>query len=110
MSHDSPPPPDTGGPVSLGAMHGTRRWLRRAFDASYYAIKEISNVARCDFMLNLPHLQVLRRLSRDGRLLFATRCARLFGYGLFSVVLVLYLHAVGLSEDEIGLLLLLTLL
>jgi MFS family permease len=35
---------------------------------------------------------------------------RLFGYGLLSVVLVLHLAAVGLSEREIGLLLTLTLL
>jgi len=61
-------------------------------------------------MLNLPHLHVLRQLSRDGFFLFGTRCARLFGYGLFSVVLVLYLHALGLSEEQIGLLLMLTLL
>jgi MFS family permease len=60
--------------------------------------------------MNLSPLHILRRLGRDGRLLFATRCARLFGYGLFSVVLVLYLHEVGLSESEIDLLLLLTLL
>src|SRR5947209_1716829 len=59
---------------------------------------------------NLPHLQALRALTPDGRLLFATRCARLFAYGMLSVVLVLYLKAVGLSEDRIGLLLMLTLL
>jgi MFS family permease len=61
-------------------------------------------------MLNLPRLDVLRQLTRDGWLLFGTRCARLFGYGLFSVVLVLYLHAVGLNEEQIGILLTLTLL
>jgi len=43
-------------------------------------------------------------------LLFATRMIRLFGYGFLSVVLVLHLTAVGLSESEIGLLLTLTLL
>lgn len=43
-------------------------------------------------------------------MLFATRMIRLFGYGLLSVVLVLHLAAVGLSEREIGLLLTLTLL
>lgn len=52
---------------------------------------------------------VLRTLSRDGRLLFGTRLARLFAYGSLSVVLVLYLAQVGLSENEIGLLLTLTL-
>jgi MFS family permease len=49
-------------------------------------------------------------LTRDGWLLFGTRCARLFAYGLFSVVLVLYLSASGLSDARIGLLLMLTLL
>jgi MFS family permease len=58
----------------------------------------------------LPHFAVFRALTADGRRLFATRCARLFAYGLFSVVLVLYLSALGLSEGQIGLLLTLTLL
>lgn len=49
-------------------------------------------------------------LTPDGRLLFATRSARLFGYGLFSVVLVLYLETLGLSAKRIGWLLTLTLL
>src|SRR5438067_9939634 len=49
-------------------------------------------------------------LTRDGWLLFATRCVRLYGYGLLSIVLVLYLTEVGLSKGEIGVLLTLTLL
>jgi MFS family permease len=49
-------------------------------------------------------------LGRDGRLLFATRAVRMFGYGLASVVLVLYLAALGLPDPAIGLLLTLTLL
>ncbi len=49
------------------------------------------------------------RLTRDGWLLFATRCLRMFGYGLLSVVLVLYLIAVGFKDWEIGLLLTLSL-
>jgi MFS family permease len=51
----------------------------------------------------LPHLR------GDARLLFLTRSVRLFGYGLVSVVLVLYLAALGMSGAEIGLLLTLTL-
>lgn len=47
---------------------------------------------------------------RDERLLFSTRIARLFAYGFLSVVLVLYLVEVGLSETQIGLLLTLTLI
>ena len=45
----------------------------------------------------------------DVGLLFATRIARLFAYGLISVVLVLYLSTVGLGTGEIGLLLTFTL-
>ncbi|MDR3685022.1 MAG: MFS transporter [Geothrix sp.] len=48
-------------------------------------------------------------LGRDGRLLFATRAARMFSYGFLSVVLVLYLAGLGFSEGRIGLLLTLTL-
>ena len=51
----------------------------------------------------------LRQLTRDGRLLFAARVARMFGYGFLAVVLVLYLVALGLDETRIGLLLTLTL-
>jgi MFS family permease len=46
----------------------------------------------------------------DVRLLFATRTARLFAYGLLSVILVLYLAELGLDEGRIGLLLTLTLI
>ncbi len=49
-------------------------------------------------------------LGRDGRLIFATRAVRMFGYGLASAVLVLYLAALGLPDPVIGLLLTLTLL
>lgn len=48
-------------------------------------------------------------LTRDGLLLFTTRCSRMFAYGLLSVVLMLYLVEVGLKEWEVGLLLTLTL-
>ena len=51
----------------------------------------------------------LQRLTRDGWLLFATRFVRLFAYGALSVVLVLYLVGVGLSEPQAGLVLTLTL-
>lgn len=42
------------------------------------------------------------------RILFATRCLRLFAYGLLSVVLVLYLKSLDFSAERIGLLLTLT--
>jgi len=43
-------------------------------------------------------------------LLFAARIARLFAYGSLSVLLVLYLAEIGLSEELIGLILTLTLI
>jgi len=55
-------------------------------------------------------LNILARLPRDGRLLFATRSLRLFAYGFLSVVLALYLAELGFKETQIGLLLSLTLL
>jgi MFS family permease len=59
---------------------------------------------------DLFHLSVFRILTRDGWILFGTRSARLFAYGLLSVVLVLYLREIGLTDLEVGLLLTLTLL
>jgi MFS family permease len=50
------------------------------------------------------------RRTADGSLLFATRSLRMFAYGALSVVLVLYLKALGLTEGQIGLLLTMTLL
>jgi MFS family permease len=52
----------------------------------------------------------LSSLGPDARLLFATRSLRLFAYGGLSVVLVLYLVGLGLSEANTGLLLTATLL
>jgi MFS family permease len=49
-------------------------------------------------------------LPPDGRLLLFTRFTRLFAYGALSVVLVLYLTAVGMGTAQIGVLLTLTLL
>ena len=51
----------------------------------------------------------LTTLTRDARILFATRCVRLFAYGSLSVVLVFYLVGIGLTEQQTGLLLTLTL-
>jgi MFS family permease len=51
----------------------------------------------------------LKLLGRDARLLFATRATRMFSYGLVSVVLVLYLAAVGVPAPAVGVLLALTL-
>ena len=48
-------------------------------------------------------------MKQDSHILLLTRCARLFAYGLLSVVLVLYLTGLGLSESQTGLLFTLTL-
>src|SRR5246127_4782375 len=45
----------------------------------------------------------MKNLSPDGYLLFSTRLVRMFAYGFLSVVLVLYLAKLGLSESLIGL-------
>ena len=52
----------------------------------------------------------ITQLPPEGRLLFATRILRLFGYGFLSIVIALYLSALGFEEAQIGLLLTLTLL
>jgi MFS family permease len=49
-------------------------------------------------------------LSTDGHILFGTRLVRMFAYGFLSVVLVVYLAQLGLSEALIGLLLSLALI
>src|SRR5262245_65961107 len=55
-------------------------------------------------------IAALRLLGRDGWLLFLTRSIRLFAYGALSVVLVLYLVGLGLSESDTGIVLTATLL
>lgn len=52
--------------------------------------------------VQLSEIQALQALSQDGRLLFATRIARLFAYGFLSVVLALYLAQLGLDNVQIG--------
>ena len=51
----------------------------------------------------------MARSQRDVILLFSARSVRLFAYGALSVILALYLHEVGLSGPEIGLLFTMTL-
>ena len=52
----------------------------------------------------------MNRLKKDIYILFATRILRMFAYGSLSVVLVLYLSKIGLSDYQIGLLITLTLI
>ncbi len=49
-------------------------------------------------------------MHSDVALLFATRAVRMFAYGFLSVILVLYLAAIGIDAHRIGILLTLTLL
>ncbi len=49
-------------------------------------------------------------LPADGRLLFISRTVRLFAYGFIATILVIYLAEIGLSNNQIGLLLALTLI
>ena len=53
---------------------------------------------------------IIQILNHNGRILFLTRFIRLFSYGFLSVILVLYLIEIRLSETQFGLLLTLTLL
>lgn len=61
-------------------------------------------------MAEEPESAAAFSLRVDGWLLFTTRSLRLFAFGFLSVVFVLYLVEVGLSDERIGLLLSLTLL
>src|SRR5512143_183541 len=58
----------------------------------------------------MTHVLKIADFTPDSYLLFSTRMVRLFAYGFVSVILVLYLAALGLSEVQIGLLLTLTLI
>jgi MFS family permease len=58
----------------------------------------------------LPQTHALRTLDRDGRILFTTRAIRMFAYGGLAVVLALYLAQIGLSGEQIGLLIAATLI
>jgi MFS family permease len=61
--------------------------------------------------MTLPFIpEDLRLLNSDGWILFATRTLRLFAYGFLSVVLMIYLTQIGLSEPQIGFLFTLTLI
>src|SRR5437870_11508003 len=57
----------------------------------------------------LAEIKAFQTLSPDGRILFVTRMVRLFAYGFLSVVLTLYLAQLGFSDQQIGLILTLTL-
>jgi MFS family permease len=63
----------------------------------------------CALAADSWYLLSLLPLTKDGKLLFLTRSVRLFSYGMLSVVLVLYLTGIGLTDRQTGLLLALTL-
>src|SRR5919198_3636201 len=53
--------------------------------------------------MTIPNQSATRLgLTLDGRLLFAARSARMFGYGAVAVILVLYLTRLGLSGETVG--------
>lgn len=52
---------------------------------------------------------VLEWLDNDGKLLFASRAARAFGYGFLSVTLAIYLDLIGFDRVSIGIILMATL-
>ncbi len=60
-------------------------------------------------MLQLPEVENLRGLTGDGGLLLSTRVARMFAYGLLSVILALYLVEI-VGTEQVGIVLTLTLL
>src|SRR4051794_11405259 len=77
-----------------------RRRRRRTLDGSG------TSRAGVDLVVIYRHVfNALQSLTADGRLLFATRFVRLFAYGALSVVLVLYLVGLGLTESDTGVLL-----
>jgi MFS family permease len=69
-----------------------------------------ASAADGDAVLDSGLIPSLRGLDRNGRLLFATRVLRMFGYGFLAVVLVLYLAALGIEAALIGVILTVTLL
>ncbi len=72
--------------------------------AEYRVISAVNKNPR-----NMP-FQKSSALDHDSRLLFGTRSFRLFSYGFLSVVLMIYLAGLGLSEAQIGILFTLTLI
>ena len=92
LSHARPP----GGGGRLARRTARRQdHLRRRGQQGGPAGEGDTRVAMA---LPLPRVPALCSLTPDGWLLFATRCVRLFAYGLLSVILVLYLAALGLSN------------
>lgn len=94
------------------ACDGQKLFALEAQSGRMVAESDLSGVPDVIFfnIMRIPENQALSGLTADGRLLFSTRIARLFAYGFLSVVLVLYLAQVGLTETQIGLLLTLTLI
>ncbi|MEO8399955.1 MAG: MFS transporter [Ignavibacteriaceae bacterium] len=52
----------------------------------------------------------MERIKKDINILFVTRILRMFAYGFLSIILVLYLSQIGLTDYQIGLLITLTLI
>ncbi len=52
---------------------------------------------------------MLEWLDNDGKLLFASRAVRTFGYGFLSIILAIYLDLIGFDKISIGIILMATL-
>src|SRR6266566_5476301 len=86
-------------------MPTARRWSGKASAMA----RSSRDPADSYHLLSLPQTHALRTLDRDGRILFTTRAVRMFAYGALSIVLALYLAQMGLSGEQIGLLITATL-
>src|SRR3989442_95262 len=110
------PSPSSTSFQSIGAIG---RWAREgSSDAICWTLRSREQAATTSASAAsteppiLKHASItppFRVLTRDGWLLFLTRCTRLFAYGALSVVLVFYLTSLGLSTSQTGVLLTLTL-
>src|SRR5262249_32683446 len=66
---------------------------------SFRSVSGRRSIGLLSFMTQpLLPFRSLRSLTADGSLLFAPRCARMFAYGMLSVVLVLYLGELGFQD------------
>ena len=67
-----------------------------------YRKPNVQGITANAMRLDMTELEALRALAPDGRLLILTRMVRLFAFGFLSVVLGLYLAALGLTDQQIG--------
>ena len=86
------------------------KWLNSKEERACSSEATVLSTGASPHLAWYPAWGPMANLRPDTRLLFVTRFVRLFSYGSLSVVLVLYLTALGLRESDTGLLLTATLL